>query len=91
MQVTSPRGNDYHYKDGVESGKFSFTAGDTGNYMTCFWAPTHYPITKISIEFEWKTGINTRDWHNIAQKGQIDVSFFISSSQSSNIYTHMLG
>ncbi|XP_057547356.1 transmembrane emp24 domain-containing protein p24delta7-like [Amaranthus tricolor] len=71
-RVTSPRGNDYHYKDGVESGNFSFTAGDTGNYMTCFWAPKHYPITKISIEFEWKTGINTRDWHNIAQKGHID-------------------
>ncbi|XP_021865431.1 transmembrane emp24 domain-containing protein p24delta7-like [Spinacia oleracea] len=72
-RVTSPRGNHYHYKEVVESGNFAFTAADTGDYMICFWAPRHNLPTKISIDFEWKTGIDARDWFNVARKGQIDL------------------
>ncbi|XP_021741029.1 transmembrane emp24 domain-containing protein p24delta7-like [Chenopodium quinoa] len=72
-RVTSPRGNHYHYKDVVESGIFAFTAAETGDYMTCFWAPYNNPPSKILIDFEWKTGIDARDWYNVARKGQIDL------------------
>ena len=50
--MTSPRGNNYHYGDKVESGKFAFTAAETGDYMACFWAPYHNPPLKIGVEFE---------------------------------------
>ncbi|KAL2936254.1 Transmembrane emp24 domain-containing protein p24delta9 [Bienertia sinuspersici] len=64
-RVTSPRGNNYHHKEVVELGHFAFTAAETGNYMTCFWAPYHNPPSKIPIEFEWKTGVEARDWFNV--------------------------
>ncbi|KAL2923543.1 Transmembrane emp24 domain-containing protein p24delta7 [Bienertia sinuspersici] len=73
MQLTSPQGNRYHFAEVVESGNFAFTAPNTGDYMICFWAPYHNPPTKIYIEFEWKAGIDTTEWYNVARKGQIDL------------------
>ncbi|KAJ8433337.1 hypothetical protein Cgig2_021344 [Carnegiea gigantea] len=72
--VTSPRGNNYHYGDKVESGEFAFTAVDIGDYMACFWAPYHDPSLKISVEFAWKTGVDANDWNKVVHKGQIDVN-----------------
>ncbi|KMT15055.1 hypothetical protein BVRB_3g061770 isoform B [Beta vulgaris subsp. vulgaris] len=73
-RVTSPRGNHYHYKDVVDSGSFAFTAAESGDFMTCFWASYHNPPTKITIEFEWRTGVDSRDWYNVARRGQIDIN-----------------
>ncbi|CAO2816323.1 unnamed protein product [Amaranthus hypochondriacus] len=73
VRVTSPKGKNEHYGDVVESGTFAFTATETGDYKTCFWAPYHNPPTKISIDFDWKTGVDAKDWFNVARKGQIDL------------------
>ncbi|KAF8399522.1 hypothetical protein HHK36_015388 [Tetracentron sinense] len=75
VRVTSPYGNNYHTGDHVESGNFAFTAAESGNYMTCFWAPDHKPAT-ITVDFDWKTGVAAKDWSNVAKKGQIDVSIW---------------
>ena len=73
-KVTSPRGNNYHYGDRVESGTFAFTAAEAGGYMTCFWAAEHKPLMTFSIDFDWKTGVAARDWLKVAKKGQVEVS-----------------
>ncbi|GAB2302328.1 hypothetical protein Dimus_036342 [Dionaea muscipula] len=72
-RVTSPRGNSYHYGDTVDSGSFAFTAPETGDYMVCFWAPSHDPPLIVTIEFEWNAGIDARNWSNVARKGHIDL------------------
>lgn len=46
--------------------------------MACFWAPDHKPELTLSVEFEWKSGIEAKDWTNVAKKGSVDVSFFQS-------------
>lgn len=87
MQVISPRGRNYHHTDKVESGNFAFTAPETGDYMTCFWASNNNPPKNVSIEFEWKTGIDVSEWYNVARKGQIDVSFsFFSLTHIACVY-----
>ncbi|PSS35132.1 Transmembrane emp24 domain-containing protein [Actinidia chinensis var. chinensis] len=72
VKVTSPRGNNYHYGDRVESGTFAFTAAEAGGYMTCFWAAEHKPLMTFSIDFDWKTGVAARDWLKVAKKGQVE-------------------
>ncbi|PON96355.1 TMP21-related [Trema orientale] len=73
VRVSSPYGNNYHYGDHVESGNFAFTAAETGDYTTCFWAPENKPPTTVTVEFEWRTGVAATDWSNVAKKGQIEV------------------
>ncbi|KAF5190110.1 Transmembrane emp24 domain-containing protein p24delta9 [Thalictrum thalictroides] len=73
VRVTSTYGNNYHYGDNVQSGQYAFTAAEAGDYMACFYAIDHKPVTTITIDFEWKTGIAAKDWTNVAKKGQIDV------------------
>ncbi|CAN8255434.1 unnamed protein product [Cochlearia groenlandica] len=73
VTVTSPKGKNHHHAENVESGKFVFTAEETGNYMTCFVAPGFRPPAKFSIDFEWKTGVEAKDWTNIAKRGQINM------------------
>ncbi|GFY82971.1 emp24/gp25L/p24 family/GOLD family protein [Actinidia rufa] len=72
VKVVSPRGNNYHYGDRVESGTFAFTAAEAGGYMTCFWAAEHKPLMTFSIDFDWKTGVAARDWSKVAKKGQVE-------------------
>lgn len=72
--MTSAYGNSYHYADHVESGQFAFSASETGDYMSCFWAPDHKPPTTLTVDFDWKTGVAAKDWSNVAKKGQVDVS-----------------
>ena len=74
LQVTSPKGNNYHFGEVVETGSFAFTAAETGDYMACFRAPHHKPPQRISVEFEWRTGIDAKDWYKVARKGQMEVS-----------------
>ncbi|KAF3444794.1 hypothetical protein FNV43_RR14487 [Rhamnella rubrinervis] len=73
VRVSSPQGNNYHYADHVDSGTFAFTAAETGDYTTCFWAPDHKPSTTLTIDFDWRTGMAAKDWSKVAKKGQIEV------------------
>jgi len=75
FKVTSPQGTAYHESDGVESGQFSFVAVETGDYISCFSAVDHKPETTLIIDFDWRTGIHTKDWSNVAKKSQVEVSF----------------
>ncbi|KAG7591599.1 GOLD domain [Arabidopsis thaliana x Arabidopsis arenosa] len=76
VRVTSPQGTAYHESDGVESGQFSFTAVETGDYISCFTAVDHKPETTLIIDFDWRTGIHTKDWSNVAKKSQVETMEF---------------
>ncbi|XWS30232.1 hypothetical protein CRYUN_Cryun24cG0099100 [Craigia yunnanensis] len=71
-RVTSPYGNNYHLVDHVDSGTFAFTAAEGGDYTTCFWAIDQKPPVRITIDFDWKTGVATKDWAKVAKKGQVE-------------------
>ncbi|KAF6142710.1 hypothetical protein GIB67_018421 [Kingdonia uniflora] len=73
VRVTSAHGNNYHYGDNVESGQFGFTAAEPGDYLTCFFANDQKPPMKLTIDFEWRTGIAAKGWPNVAKKGQVEV------------------
>ncbi|KAK4763241.1 hypothetical protein SAY87_013342 [Trapa incisa] len=73
VRVTSAYGNSYHYADLVESGQFALTTAESGDYNACFWAPDHNPPVTMTIEFDWKSGVTTRDWSNVAKKGQVNM------------------
>ncbi|CAM8922236.1 unnamed protein product [Rhodiola kirilowii] len=72
VRVNSAYGNNYHTADHVESGQFAFTAPENGDYTACFWAPDHKPEFTISVDFEWKSGMEAKDWTNVAKKGSVD-------------------
>ncbi|XP_019099923.1 PREDICTED: transmembrane emp24 domain-containing protein p24delta11-like [Camelina sativa] len=73
VTVTSPKGKTHHHAENVESGKFVFTADETGDYMTCFVAPGYRPVAKFAVDFEWKSGVEAKDWTTIAKRGQINM------------------
>ncbi|KAL4577277.1 hypothetical protein LXL04_013383 [Taraxacum kok-saghyz] len=77
VRVTSPLGNNYHYADRRDTGSFAFTAGETGDYMACFWAAKQSPEKTLSIDFDWKSGLAAKDWSKVAKKGQVEVSVLI--------------
>lgn len=80
LRVTSPYGNSLHYSENVQSGNFAFTASEAGDYLACFWAPDHRPTATVGFEFDWRSGVSSRDWTNVAKKGQVDVSASLSLS-----------
>ncbi|XVF58315.1 hypothetical protein PTKIN_Ptkin07bG0056000 [Pterospermum kingtungense] len=71
-RVTSPYGNNYHHGDRVASGSFAFTAAEGGDYTICFWALDHKPSVLLTVDFDWKTGVATKDWSKVAKKGQVE-------------------
>ncbi|CAH8289932.1 unnamed protein product [Eruca vesicaria subsp. sativa] len=73
VTVASPKGHTQHHAQNVESGKFLFTAVETGDYTTCFIAPAFRPPAKFAVDFEWKSGVEAKDWTNIARRGQINM------------------
>lgn len=79
--MNSPQGNDYHHGDLVDSGNFAFTAGVAGDYTACFSVPEHKPLTTVTIEFDWRTGVAATDWSNVAKKGQVEVSNILFAMQ----------
>ncbi|ESQ28299.1 hypothetical protein EUTSA_v10019128mg [Eutrema salsugineum] len=76
VKVTSSSGNTYHHADQVDSGQFAFSAVEAGDYMACFSAVDHKPEVSLSIEFEWRTGVQSKSWATVAKKSQIEVMEF---------------
>ncbi|KAL8104643.1 transmembrane emp24 domain-containing protein p24delta7-like [Apium graveolens] len=72
VRVSSEHGRSYHSADNVKSGQFSFLAMEAGDYFACFLAVDHKPATAMTVNFEWKSGIEAKDWTNVAKKGSID-------------------
>ncbi|GMI87408.1 hypothetical protein like AT1G26690 [Hibiscus trionum] len=72
VRVTSSYGNNFHSAEKVESGQFAFTASEQGDYTACFWVPEHSPQITVTVDFDWRTGVHTKDWTNVAKKGQVD-------------------
>lgn len=72
--MTSPKGRTQHHAENVESGKFVFTAMEDGDYTTCFVAPEFRPPAKFAVDFEWKSGVEAKDWANIAKRDHINVT-----------------
>ena len=66
----------------MDSGNFAFTAAESGDYTACFWAPEQKPPGSVTVEFDWRSGVSSKDWSKVAKKGQIEVrpeiSHFIS-------------
>ena len=63
----------------MDSGTFAFTAAEGGDYTTCFWAVEHKSPVRITIDFDWKTGVAAKDWSKVAKKGQVEVSVFTTT------------
>ncbi|XP_010551413.1 PREDICTED: transmembrane emp24 domain-containing protein p24delta9 [Tarenaya hassleriana] len=76
VRVTSSYGNTYHHGEQVESGQFAFTAVEAGDYMACFSAVDHKPEVTLSVDFDWRTGIQAKNWANVAKKSQVEVMEF---------------
>ncbi|KAL4319427.1 hypothetical protein GQ457_18G024880 [Hibiscus cannabinus] len=72
VRVTSSQGNSFHSAEKVESGQFAFTAAEQGDYISCFWAAEHTPQVTVTVDFDWRTGVHTKDWTNVAKKGQVN-------------------
>ncbi|KAF6171804.1 hypothetical protein GIB67_007325 [Kingdonia uniflora] len=72
VRITSSYGSALHTMDNVESGNFALTAGESGDYMACFWVVEHKPPVTITVDFDWKSGVSAKDWTNVAKKGQVD-------------------
>lgn len=73
LRVTSPYGSSLHYAESVHSGNFAFTASEAGDYLACFWAPDHRPPATVAFEFDWRSGVSSRDWSSVAKKGQVEM------------------
>ncbi|XP_010502341.1 PREDICTED: transmembrane emp24 domain-containing protein p24delta8-like [Camelina sativa] len=71
VKVLPPKGTILHEADHVEAGQFSFTASETGDYITCITAVDHKPETTLTIDFDWKSGVHSKEWTNVAKKSQV--------------------
>ncbi|XP_010917095.1 transmembrane emp24 domain-containing protein p24delta7 [Elaeis guineensis] len=72
-RISSPNGNVIHSAEKVESGHFAFNALEAGNYLACFGTPVHEPPVTVTLDLDWRTGVATKDWTNIAKKEHLDV------------------
>lgn len=73
-----PQGTMLHEADDVEAGQFSFTASESGDYVACISAVGHKPEMTLTIDFDWKTGVHSKEWTNVAKKSQVVVSSLFS-------------
>ncbi|VVB03955.1 unnamed protein product [Arabis nemorensis] len=75
VQVMPPQGTGMiHEADNVESGQFSFTATETGNYLACISVVDHKPETTLTLDFDWRSGVHSvhsKDWSKVAKRTQV--------------------
>ncbi|CAN8239055.1 unnamed protein product [Cochlearia groenlandica] len=76
VKVTSNAGNTYHHAEEVDSGQFAFSAVEAGDYMACFSVVDHKPELILSVDFEWKTGVQYKSWAKVVKKSQVEVMEF---------------
>ncbi|CAL9240230.1 unnamed protein product [Arabidopsis halleri] len=43
--------------------------------MACFTALDHKPEVTLSIDFDRRTGVQSKSWSSVAKKSQVEVSF----------------
>ncbi|KAK7295401.1 hypothetical protein RJT34_18308 [Clitoria ternatea] len=73
VRVRSPYGNNHHFGDHVSSGKFAFTAAETGDYTACFSVSVNHSHTLTAvIDFVWRSGVAAKDWSKVAKKGHVE-------------------
>jgi len=48
---------------------------ESGDYMACYTAVDHKPEVTLSIDFDWRTGVQSKSWSSVAKKSQVEVSF----------------
>lgn len=72
VKVSSPYGKTMHFQEHVSRGEFSFASNEEGTYTACFWVPEAPRGSKLSIQFDWKTGVAAKDWASIAKRERID-------------------
>lgn len=53
-------------------GQFAFTTKEAGQYLACFW-PDRLAEGDLSINLDWKTGIDAKDWESVAKREKIEV------------------
>ncbi|CAN6984957.1 unnamed protein product [Brassica oleracea var. botrytis] len=76
IRVTSSHGNTYHHAEEVDSGQFSFTAVEGGEYSACFAAHDHKPDVTLGIDLEWGTGVHYKSLGSLAKKSKVEVMEF---------------
>ncbi|XP_058777333.1 transmembrane emp24 domain-containing protein p24delta7-like [Vicia villosa] len=62
----------YHLAERIQAGKFAFMAYQTGDYIICFVDTTKDPQVTLSIDFEFRVGMEAVDRFNIAKKSHVD-------------------
>lgn len=74
VKVMSPYGRDLHHVESTDRGHFGFTTKEAGQYMCCFWVPLASPDRDppMTVDLEWKTGVDAKDWASIAKKEKLD-------------------
>eukprot|EP00245_Coleochaete_scutata_P005631 TRINITY_DN192_c0_g1_i1.p1 TRINITY_DN192_c0_g1~~TRINITY_DN192_c0_g1_i1.p1 ORF type:complete len:166 (-),score=36.87 TRINITY_DN192_c0_g1_i1:77-574(-) len=91
VKVTSPYGNILHQNDNVDHGQFGFTTKETGNYMACFWiTPTaSSPGVSMTMQLDWKTGVQAKDWNQIAKKEKLEgIELLLTQLEENVNYVH---
>ncbi|XP_071696365.1 transmembrane emp24 domain-containing protein p24delta9-like [Rutidosis leptorrhynchoides] len=68
----SPKGNRVHYAEDVVLGQFVLDVEEDGSYMACFSAVIHKPPVNISVDFNWRSGVDAKDWSNVAKKNSVE-------------------
>ncbi|GKF09309.1 transmembrane emp24 domain-containing protein p24delta9-like protein, partial [Tanacetum coccineum] len=58
--------------DKKEFGTYAFTANEDGNYMACFMVAKQNPPAILTVEFDWRSGLATKDWSKVAKRGQLE-------------------
>nr|GEW16556.1 transmembrane emp24 domain-containing protein p24delta9-like [Tanacetum cinerariifolium] len=48
--------------DKKEFGTYAFTANEDGNYMACLMVSKQNPPAILTVEFDWRSGLATKDW-----------------------------
>ncbi|KAL1289700.1 hypothetical protein HN51_058101 [Arachis hypogaea] len=72
VKVTSPYGNNLHFKENATIGKFAFTTTETGSYLACFWVAENQGNEEVQVNLDWKIGIAATEWETVAKKEKIE-------------------
>ncbi|KAJ4885832.1 Transmembrane emp24 domain-containing protein p24delta6 [Raphanus sativus] len=77
IRVTSAYGKEVYKRTNVTQGRFAFTTSESGTYLAClsmYHDQTHYAVDNSTaiVSLDWKMGIRTKDWDDVAKKEKIE-------------------